>query len=73
MDASKQKRVEILARQFWAAYGFPKGCYDEFYFRAGREIALVEDLRRVSTRAALAHLHKQTRVSALRNRARLTV
>lgn len=61
MDARKEKRVEVLARQLWAAHGSPEGCYGEFYFQAGQEIALVDDLSRVSTPAVLARLHARTR------------
>jgi len=64
MDASKQKRVELLARRLWAAHGSPEGSYGEFYFRAGQEIALVEDLSKVSTPATLARLRERTRAPA---------
>jgi hypothetical protein len=73
MDASKQKRVEILARQLWAAHGFPEGCYGEFYFRARQEIALVEDLSKVSTPATLVRLREQNRSAAPPARPRLPV
>jgi hypothetical protein len=71
MDAIKQKRVEVLARQLWAAHGSPEGCYGEFYFQAGQEIALVEDLAKVSTPAVLARLHEQNRAPLLSARPRL--
>ena len=71
MDADKQKRVELIARQLWAAHGFPEGCYGEFYFQAGQEIALAEDLRKVSTPAALARLRERNRSSALSPKPRL--
>ena len=65
MDANKQKRVALLARQLWAAHGCPEGCYGEFYFQAGQEIALAEDLSKVSTPATLARLRERNRSPAL--------
>jgi len=63
MVSNRQKRVELLAQQLWEAHGFPKGCYGEFYYQAGQEIALAEDLSKVSTAAALARLRDQDRSS----------
>lgn len=64
MDADKRKRVEVLARQLWAAHGFPEGCYGEFYFQASQELALAEDLSKVSTKATVARLRERNRSSA---------
>jgi hypothetical protein len=73
MDASKQKLVEILARQLWAAHGSPEGCYGEFLFQAAQEIALVEDLTKVSTPTVLARLHEQSRSPLPSARPRLPI
>ncbi len=65
MVADRQKRVELLAQQLWKAHGFPKGCYGEYYFQAGQEIAFAENLSKVSTAATLARLREQNRSSAV--------
>jgi len=61
MHRDKPKQVELRARQLWDAHGRPPGCYGEFYFQAVQEIALADDLSKISTAACLARLREQQR------------
>jgi hypothetical protein len=63
MRRDLQERARLRAGQLWAAYGRPPGCYSEFYFQAVRELALADDLTRISTEACLARLRATEGIS----------
>jgi hypothetical protein len=62
MHRENPRRVELRASQLWDAHGRPPGCYGEFYFQAVQEIALADDLSKISTAACLARLRAQRRL-----------
>ena len=62
MHRDNPRQVELRASQLWDAHGRPPGCYGEFYFQAVQEIALADDLSKISTAACLARLREQRRL-----------
>jgi hypothetical protein len=61
MTGDERERVELRARQLWAAYGCPAEGYSEFLYQAAQELALVDQLRKVRTESCLARLRDSRR------------
>jgi hypothetical protein len=58
MHGDKRELAARRAGEFWAGHGRPSDGYGEFYFQAVQEIALVEELSKVSTQDCVDRLRR---------------